>query len=86
MGESVLERTVQFTAGSASFRRLISDLFAGTQGYRDLRRRVYRTLPAMLAESLVNRFGGRAGKAAPEPISAGKEDEDNEEQIRGTVA
>jgi flavin-dependent dehydrogenase len=52
MGETVLERTVQFIAGSASFRRLMSDLFAGTQGYRDLRRRLYRTLPRMFAESL----------------------------------
>jgi len=52
MGESVLDRTIQFTAGSASFRRVMSDLFAGTQGYRDLRRRLYCTLPRMLAESL----------------------------------
>ncbi|HXY13958.1 MAG TPA: FAD-dependent oxidoreductase [Terriglobales bacterium] len=52
MGESVLERTIQFTAGSASFRLLMSDLFAGIQGYLDLRRRLYRTLPSMLAESL----------------------------------
>lgn len=54
MGESVLERTIQFTSGSASFRLLMSDLFAGTQGYRDLRRRLYRTLPRMLAESLAS--------------------------------
>jgi DNA-binding HxlR family transcriptional regulator len=32
----------------------MSDLFAGTQGYRDLRRRLYRTLPRMLAESLAS--------------------------------
>jgi len=70
MGESVLERTVQFTAGSASFRRLMSDLFAGTQAYRNLRHRLYCTLPAMLVESLVSRFGGRAGSATSEPISA----------------
>jgi flavin-dependent dehydrogenase len=54
MGETVLERTIQFTAGSTSFRLLLSDLFAGTQGYRDLRRRLYRTLPRMLAESLAS--------------------------------
>jgi len=52
MGETVLERTIQFTAASASFRTLMSDLFAGTQGYRDLRRQLYRTLPRMLAQSL----------------------------------
>ena len=83
MGESVLERTVQFTAGSASFRRLISDLFAGTQGYRDLRRRVYRTLPAMLAESLASRFSRRA-QGSCEPTSSVKED--TAETLRGTVS
>jgi flavin-dependent dehydrogenase len=84
MGESVLERTIQFTAGSASFRRLMSDLFAGTQSYGDLRRRLYRNLPAMLAESLASRFGGRAKKGASEPIFAANED--NEQRIRETVA
>ena len=54
MGDTVLERTIQFTAGSPSFRLLMSDMFAGTQGYRDLRRRLYRTLPRMLAESLAS--------------------------------
>ena len=73
MGESVLERTIQFTAGSPSFRRLMSDLFAGTQGYRDLRRRLYGTLPAMLAESLITRFDGRAGSSVSAAISAGQE-------------
>ncbi len=59
MGESVLERTIQFTAASESFRRLMSNLFDGTQGYLGLRSRVYRTLPAMLAESLASMFGWR---------------------------
>jgi flavin-dependent dehydrogenase len=54
MGDTVLERTIQFTASSSSFRLLMSDIFAGTQGYRDLRWRLYRTLPRMLAESLAN--------------------------------
>jgi flavin-dependent dehydrogenase len=54
MGETVLERTIQFTAGSASFRLLMADLFAGTQGYRDLRGRLYRTLPRILAESFAS--------------------------------
>jgi len=86
MGESVLERTVQFTAGSASFRRLMSDLFAGTQGYRDLRRRLYHALPGMLAESLVSRFGGRAGRSASVAIPQGRNQEDNEERTTGTAA
>jgi geranylgeranyl reductase family protein len=54
MGDTVLERTIQFTSSSSSFRLLMSDMFAGTQGYRDLRWRLYRTLPRMLAESLAN--------------------------------
>jgi len=51
-GDSVLERMVSLTAQSASFRELMSDLFAGIQGYRDLRSRLYRTLPAVMAEGL----------------------------------
>ena len=54
MGQTVIERMVQFTRHSSSFRDLMCDLFAGTQGYVDLRRRLYRSLPAMLAESLVS--------------------------------
>jgi len=30
----------------------MSDLFAGIQGYRDLRSRLYRILPAVMAEGL----------------------------------
>jgi len=51
-GDSVLEKMVSLTAQSASFRTLMSDLFAGIQGYRDLRARLYRILPAVMAEGL----------------------------------
>jgi hypothetical protein len=51
-GESVLERMVSLTSHSESFRSLMSDLFAGIQGYRDLRSRLYRILPALMAEGL----------------------------------
>jgi flavin-dependent dehydrogenase len=51
-GDSVLEKMVSLTAQSASFRDLMSDLFAGIQGYRDLRARLYRILPAVMAEGL----------------------------------
>ena len=51
-GDSVLEKIVSLTAQSKSFRDLMSDLFAGIQGYRDLRARMYKTLPAVMAESL----------------------------------
>jgi hypothetical protein len=48
----VLEQMVSLTARSASFRELMSDLFAGIQGYRDLRSRLYRILPSVMAEGL----------------------------------
>jgi len=51
-GDSILEQMVSLTARSASFRDLMSDLFAGIQGYRDLRARLYRILPAVMAEGL----------------------------------
>lgn len=51
-GESVLERMVSLTAQSASFRELMSDLFAGMQGYRDLRARLCRMLPSVMAQGL----------------------------------
>jgi flavin-dependent dehydrogenase len=51
-GDSVLEKMVSLTAQSASFRDLMSDLFAGIQGYRDLRSRLYRILPSVMAEGL----------------------------------
>jgi flavin-dependent dehydrogenase len=52
LGESVLERVVSLTEQSASIRHLMSDLFGGIQGYRDLRSRLYRSLPTLLAEGL----------------------------------
>jgi flavin-dependent dehydrogenase len=51
-GDSVLEQMVSLTAKSASFRELMSDLFAGIQGYQDLRARMYHVLPAVMAEGL----------------------------------
>ncbi len=49
-GDSVLERMVSLTAQSTSFRELMSDLFAGIQCYRDLRARLCRMLPSVMAE------------------------------------
>jgi flavin-dependent dehydrogenase len=51
-GDSVLEQMVSLTAQSASFRDLMSDLFAGIQDYRDLRTRLYKILPAVMTEGL----------------------------------
>ncbi|HLX84760.1 MAG TPA: FAD-dependent oxidoreductase [Terriglobales bacterium] len=51
-GDSVLERMISLTAQSASFRDLMSDLFAGIQGYKDLRSRLMAILPTVMAESI----------------------------------
>ena len=55
-GDSVLERMVSLTAQSASIRDLMSDLFAGIQGYRDLRARLCRILPSVVAQGLTGRL------------------------------
>lgn len=52
LGESVAERIVDFATQSEHFRDLMRDLFAGIQGYRDLRSRLYRALPSIMAEGL----------------------------------
>ena len=62
-GDNVLERMVSLTAQSASFRELMSDLFAGIQGYRDLCARLYRILPTVMANGAC---AGR-GTQAQEP-------------------
>lgn len=73
-GDSVLERMVSLTTQSASFRDLMSDLFAGIQGYRDLRSRLYRILPSVMAEGLAgtlrrpwNKSGG--SEFATDPLA-----------------
>jgi flavin-dependent dehydrogenase len=58
-GDSVLERMVALAAQSASIRDLLSDLFAGIQGYRDLRARLCRILPAVMAQGLAGTLRGR---------------------------
>jgi len=71
-GDSVLERVVSLTAQSASFRELMSDLFAGIQGYRDLRSRLYRILPAVMAEGLAGTLGwswNKSAKFATDPFA-----------------
>jgi geranylgeranyl diphosphate/geranylgeranyl-bacteriochlorophyllide a reductase len=73
-GESVLERIVSLTANSASVRDLMSDLFAGTQGYRDLRSRLYRILPALMAQGLTGTLhhpgsGGNLSELASDPLA-----------------
>lgn len=64
MGAAVTERMVQFTEHSPRFRQLMCDMFSGAQAYRDLRQRLYRTLPAMVAESAVSALGLGGGARA----------------------
>ncbi len=59
LGGAVTERTVQFALMSRRFRALLEDLFAGSQGYRGLRRRAYLSVPAALVEAGVNRLRHR---------------------------
>lgn len=59
MGEAVTERMVQFTGLSPKFRQLMCDMFSGAQGYVNLRQRLYRSLPTMLAESAISALGLR---------------------------
>lgn len=59
-GAPVVERMVQFAARSPRFRALLCDIFAGSQGYRGLRRRAYRMLPLMLVE-----MAGRSFRPQP---------------------
>jgi flavin-dependent dehydrogenase len=54
LGSNVLDRMIQFTAYSASFRELMCGLFAGSQGYQDLKRQTYRKMPRIFAESLIS--------------------------------
>ena len=60
LGGSVLDRMVQFTAGSARVRALMRDVFSGNQNYVGLRRRAYRTFVSALPEILFGREEQRA--------------------------
>jgi flavin-dependent dehydrogenase len=64
-GESVLERMISLTQQSESIRDLMSDLFAGIQGYRDLRSRLLRIVPSLMAEGLASslRFPGKPAES-----------------------
>jgi len=55
LGGAVLDRMVQFTAGSGRVRRLMCDVFSGAQGYVGLRRRAYSTFVSALPEVLLRR-------------------------------
>jgi len=68
-GRPIVERMVELTEHSENFQALMRDLFAGSQGYRDLRRRLYRALPAMLADSLANALRLKETKVEKESVA-----------------
>ncbi len=69
-GESILERMVALTQQSESIRDLMSDLFAGSQGYRDLRSRLLHIVPGLMLESLTGnlRFQGKPVESLQSPL------------------
>jgi geranylgeranyl reductase family protein len=60
---SVTARMVQFTRRSERFAQLMQEMFAGTQGYHGLRRRLWRNLAPTLFEIACN--PRRAGHGSP---------------------
>ena len=59
LGGSVTSRMVQFTRLSPKFRSVMQDLFAGTQPYADLKRRLMKNLQGSLVEIVCNLGFGR---------------------------
>ena len=49
-GGALLDRMIQMAASSEQMRAILRDLFAGSQGYTDLRQRVGGSLPSILKE------------------------------------
>ncbi len=63
---SVPSRMVQFTRRSPRFTRVMQDLFAGTQEYAGLKRRLFSNLPASLIEIAASfGFGRSLSRALP---------------------
>ena len=56
LGGAKTVRMVQFAARSRTFRSLIHDVFAGSQGYRGLKQRLFRNLNLTLAEIAASFF------------------------------
>ena len=56
---SVPQRMLQFMRRSPKFRELMQDLFAGTQGYLDLKSRLLRNLHGTLLETVLSFFLSR---------------------------
>jgi len=59
-GESVLERMISLTEQSEGIRDLMSDLFAGIQGYRGLRSRLMRIAPGLMLQGLAGNLNSNS--------------------------
>jgi hypothetical protein len=57
-GGALLERMIQMAAYSEEMRAILRDLFAGSQGYTDLRHRVGGSLPTILRQCGTNLLWG----------------------------
>jgi flavin-dependent dehydrogenase len=64
LGGAVTTRMIDFARHSETFRGTLADIFAGTQSYRTLKKRLWGQLGITLAESAGSFLRGR--KAAPE--------------------
>ena len=70
LGGGVIERMVQFTQSSPSFRELMCDLFAGAQSYIGLKRRAYRNLIPSLVEIFIHEIFD-SGPSSPRQSAQG---------------
>lgn len=61
---SVTERMIQFMRRSPTFCGIMEDLFAGTQNYLDLKRRLMQSLHGTMHEVVMNRFLGQLAPTA----------------------
>jgi flavin-dependent dehydrogenase len=66
-GGALLDRMVQMAAYSEEMRTILRDLFAGSQGYTDLRQRVGASLPTILKECGTSLLWGRETKNSVSP-------------------
>jgi flavin-dependent dehydrogenase len=60
LGSPVIEQMIRLTAHSGKFRDLMRDLFAGSQEYSGLRKRLYHSLPKIAAQAIASKIRGRA--------------------------
>jgi len=67
-GGALLDRMIQMAAYSEEMRRILRDLFSGSQGYTDLRQRVGGSLPTILSQCGANLlWGDGSAEISPSP-------------------